>query len=120
MFIVQDRNTGLFYRNSRSNGKRYGRPEWVADLSEVLPIRTLNAVRQLFKSTGHIQYQFNRRTWAKDTTLPECCKQLGYNRGKVTNQCEHYKAAVAAFHEEVRRKYHVFRVELAIQEESEL
>jgi hypothetical protein len=120
MFIVQDRETGLYYRNSRSNGKRYGRSEWVADIVEVLPIRTLNAVRQLFKSTGSIQYEFNRRRWQKDSTLPACCKLLGYRNGKVTNQCDHYKAAVVARHEEVRRKYRVFKVALSIAGEEEL
>jgi hypothetical protein len=120
MFIVQNRETGLYYRNSRSNGKRYGRSEWVADITQVLPIRTLNAVKQLFKSTGHIQYEFNRRKWTKDPTLPECCKQLGYHSGKVINQCEHYKAAITTYHEEVRRKYRVFRVELTTCEEQEL
>lgn len=120
MYIVQDRETGLYYRNSRSNGRRYGRAEWIRNIEEVLPIRSLNAVRQLFKSTGSIQYAFNRRKWEKDPTLPECCKQLGYRSGKVTNQCEHYKAAVTAHYERVSRKYRVFKVSLNIEQEWEL
>lgn len=119
MFIVQDKHTGLYYRNSRSNGKRYGRPEWTSDLAEVLPIRSLNAVRQMFKSTSYIQYEFNRRKWQKDPTLLECCANLGYRKGKTINQCEHYKTAIQAARQKAEAKYRVIEVSLNLGQEQD-
>jgi hypothetical protein len=121
MFVVQDKETGLFYRNTGGGrGRRRQDGDWVADLQDVIPFRTMGAVRNVFMSLGSILYDFNS---AKRNGLlaHECCKELKWScyRG-VTNKCEHYKAAEEARKQKARSKYTVFKVRLQLQAEQDL
>jgi hypothetical protein len=120
MYIVQNRKTGLYYRNTSGRAWRRKDGDWVSDLQDVKPFRNMAAVRNVFAGTGGVYYDFSRRKW-ENQDMPECCKQMKWSsNGGVTRQCQHYKDAVRAVQDKARAKYRVLRVRLVLNGEEEL
>ena len=120
MFIVQNRETGLYWRNTTGRGHWRAGSDWVSDLQDVKPFRNMAAVRNVFMSTGSVIYNFHRAR-RENKLQHACCSYLKWTpRRGATNKCEHYKAAVEARKQQARDKYRVFKVELIRKAEQEL
>ena len=121
MFVVQDRETGLYYRNTAGGrGKRRNNGDWIADLQDVKPFRTMAAVRNGFASVSDVFYNIQCRKWDKLPVAP-CCANVKWSSSRgVTNKCEHYKAAEQVRKAKARLRYRVFKVSLVKGEEQEL
>ena len=121
MFVVQDRETGLYYRNTAGGrGKRRNNGDWVADLQEVKPYRTMAAVRNAFSGVGDVFYAIQRRKWNKEP-VAECCAGVKWSSsGGITRKCKHYKAAEAVKKAEARLRYRVLKISIVLGEEQEL
>lgn len=119
MFVVQNKETGLYCRNtSGGRGQRHRADgDWVADLQDVKPFRTMAAVRNNFMSLGTIVYDFSRPKWEKKLKHACCGEIKRSSQGGVTNKCEHYHAAVEARKLKQRAKYRVFKVLLVLGDE---
>lgn len=122
MFVIQNKETGLYYRNTAGGrGQRRNNGDWTADLQEVKPYRTMAAVRREFIGLTQVHYQFSRRRWEKDPTLPKCCAAVTWSSSRgIKNKCEHYVAAEEARRQRARDRYRVFRVRIEHDGEEQL
>jgi len=116
MFVVRRRSDGKFRRNSGGSIWRKMRPsEWVEDLAEVKPYRTIGAIRaSIGPGKGTTGYHFSEKV-RKGELTNDCCKAVKWNvlRGYI-NKCRHLKAMEQAEDAKFDRLYEIPPVKLVL------
>ena len=115
MFVVRRIADGKYRRNSSGSICRKMRPdEWVTDLKDVKPYRTVAAAKN--SVGGPIQnaaWRFNQnlRNGALDN---DCCKAVEWTYSGYKNKCQHFNAEVFKAEREFSETYEILPVKLTL------
>lgn len=116
MYIIQRRSDGLYWRNT--GGRPWGRTDnWVSDLQEVKPFRTVGSILASFAPVDNAwrAYTTDRKTYERKKNLPECCKAVKWNFGRGwKNKCAHFKYIEKQNREDFYKKYAIYPVAIVI------